>query len=290
MSELTFLNPLVKFRADAPSLFTSQVDGHIRSVVRKNAAALRIFIPDDARYDVLGNWYWMSEQSSRAIRLHYDENAPKSMFVACHTIRQIFPKISSGSTNTNTGQPRRLNHHSQRLTWKQEMNPGICYPPVKNYDIDYGAGGGPTQRQYVKYVPVGFVTTHSVMVGYLLWLVGFTGAHRFYMGRPLTGLLWALTFGLFGIGWIVDAFLIPSMAKDADQRYLYGNLDYNLAWVFFVFFGMFGVHRFYQMKIVTGILYLLTGGFFFIGLVYDAFTLNDQISESNWKQQNRYGF
>ena len=29
--------------------------------------------------------------------------------------------------------------------------------------------------------------THRKLIGYGLWLVGFTGAHRFYYGRPLTG-------------------------------------------------------------------------------------------------------
>ena len=29
--------------------------------------------------------------------------------------------------------------------------------------------------------------THSKFVGYLLWIFGFTGAHRFYYGKPVTG-------------------------------------------------------------------------------------------------------
>lgn len=35
--------------------------------------------------------------------------------------------------------------------------------------------------------------THSKVIGYLLWLVGFTGSHRFYYGRPVTGVIWFLT-------------------------------------------------------------------------------------------------
>ncbi|MEC8719654.1 MAG: NINE protein, partial [Verrucomicrobiota bacterium] len=34
------------------------------------------------------------------------------------------------------------------------------------------------------------MNTHSKLIGYLLWIVGFTGAHRFYFGKPLTGTLW----------------------------------------------------------------------------------------------------
>jgi MFS family permease len=33
--------------------------------------------------------------------------------------------------------------------------------------------------------------THSKTIGYLLWIFGFMGAHRFYYGRPLTGTLWS---------------------------------------------------------------------------------------------------
>ena len=44
--------------------------------------------------------------------------------------------------------------------------------------------------------------THSKLIGYLLWIFGFTGSHRFYFGRPVTGTLWFFTLGLLGIGWL----------------------------------------------------------------------------------------
>ena len=36
---------------------------------------------------------------------------------------------------------------------------------------------------------------------------GFLGAHRFYTGRYLVGVLYLVTFGAFGIGWLVDIVL-----------------------------------------------------------------------------------
>jgi TM2 domain-containing membrane protein YozV len=46
--------------------------------------------------------------------------------------------------------------------------------------------------------------THSKTIGYLLWIFGFTGAHRFYLGKLGTVLLWLFSGGLFGIGWLYD--------------------------------------------------------------------------------------
>jgi TM2 domain-containing membrane protein YozV len=123
--------------------------------------------------------------------------------------------------------------------------------------------------------------THSKVIGYILWLFGFTGSHRFYYGKPISGTIYFFTFGLLLIGWIVDLFLIPSMDRQADLRFESGRVDYNIAWVLLVFLGVFGIHRFYLGKWITGIIYLLTGGFFLVGVLYDFWTLNDQISEVN---------
>ena len=39
-------------------------------------------------------------------------------------------------------------------------------------------------------------------------VLGFFGAHRFYVGKVGTGFLYVFTAGLFGIGWIVDIFTV----------------------------------------------------------------------------------
>ncbi|MET1080422.1 MAG: TM2 domain-containing protein [Pseudomonas sp.] len=123
--------------------------------------------------------------------------------------------------------------------------------------------------------------THSKVMGYLLWILGFLGAHRFYYGKPLTGTLWFFTLGLLGIGWLIDLFLIPAMDREADLRFNAGATDYSVAWILLTFLGAFGVHRFYLGKWLTGLLYLCTGGLFLLGVLYDFWTLNTQVSLAN---------
>ncbi|MAT93406.1 MAG: hypothetical protein CME59_12465 [Halioglobus sp.] len=133
--------------------------------------------------------------------------------------------------------------------------------------------------------------THSVLLGYLLWIFGFIGSHRFYYGRQVTGVIWFCTLGLFLVGWIIDLFLIPSMARDADHRYIPGPVNYNLTWILLTFLGPLGLHRFYMGKIFTGLLYLCASGVFFtfplagliiaLGILYDFLTLNEQLSRVN---------
>jgi len=123
--------------------------------------------------------------------------------------------------------------------------------------------------------------THRKTVGYILWLFGFTGSHRFYYGKPVSGTIWFFTLGLLLIGWMIDLFLIPSMDRQADLRFRIGEIDYTVAWVLLTFLGFFGIHRFYMGKWVTGVLYLLSGGIFGFGYLYDLWTLNDQVSLIN---------
>ncbi len=60
-------------------------------------------------------------------------------------------------------------------------------------------------------------------IAYLLWcgcFVGVAGLHRIYNGKYGTGFLWLFTWGLLGIGQIIDLFTIPSMVEDANNRAL----------------------------------------------------------------------
>lgn len=123
--------------------------------------------------------------------------------------------------------------------------------------------------------------THSLVIGYVLWIFGFMGAHRFYYGKPVSGTLYFFTLGIFLVGWFIDLFLIPGLDRDADRRYASGTTDYTVAWLLLTFLGILGLHRFYLGKWATGLLWMCTGGLFLFGYLYDLWTLNEQVDEVN---------
>lgn len=72
--------------------------------------------------------------------------------------------------------------------------------------------GCPTQNYRPGYQPnrrTENCSPKSRLVALLLCIfLGTLGIHRFYVGKVGTGVIWLLTMGCFGIGWLVDVILI----------------------------------------------------------------------------------
>ena len=67
----------------------------------------------------------------------------------------------------------------------------------------------------------------SKMVALLLCIfLGGLGIHRFYVGKIGTGIIWLLTGGCFGIGYIVDIVMIAT-GKFTDKA---GNAFNRCRW------------------------------------------------------------
>lgn len=59
----------------------------------------------------------------------------------------------------------------------------------------------------------------DLVIAYLLWFfLGMFSMHRFYLRSPIVGLIYLVTGQLFGIGWIIDFFLIPGMVDRCNRE------------------------------------------------------------------------
>ncbi|NOZ35910.1 MAG: TM2 domain-containing protein [Chlorobi bacterium] len=59
----------------------------------------------------------------------------------------------------------------------------------------------------------------SKTTAYLLWFfLGIVSAHRFYLGKYGSAILYLLTLQLAGIGWIVDLFLLGGMVEQKNTK------------------------------------------------------------------------
>jgi TM2 domain-containing membrane protein YozV len=66
----------------------------------------------------------------------------------------------------------------------------------------------------------------SKLVAYVLWFfLGFISLHRFYLGKVGSGILYLVTFQLFGIGWLIDAFLLSGMVDNYNNEHRLNQLE-----------------------------------------------------------------
>uniref|UniRef100_A0A6S9LUP3 TM2 domain-containing protein n=1 Tax=Heterosigma akashiwo TaxID=2829 RepID=A0A6S9LUP3_HETAK len=61
----------------------------------------------------------------------------------------------------------------------------------------------------------------SLFVAYVLWAFsGCIGGHHFYLDRDIQAFVWWTTYGgLFGLGWLRDAWKIPQYVRQANEQH-----------------------------------------------------------------------
>lgn len=64
----------------------------------------------------------------------------------------------------------------------------------------------------------GPVSVGTAYVCLMFLSLGLLGVHRFYMGKVGTGILWLLTFGVFGIGYLYDFFTLETQVEEQNAR------------------------------------------------------------------------
>ena len=136
------------------------------------------------------------------------------------------PESASISDSVVTGdlhQGNVIHNHYHILNHSQNSNQGLD----KSQEITNSvATSNENIVPHNKTIPM----KKDVFIAYVLWLVaGIFGAHRFYLGKTKSGIAFVFTFGFFGIGWLIDAGLIPNLVHEANiplyqmERQSYSN-------------------------------------------------------------------
>ncbi|XP_063674084.1 uncharacterized protein LOC134811246 [Bolinopsis microptera] len=118
--------------------------------------------------------------------------------------------------------------------------------------------------------------------------LGWSGAHHFYLKRNLFGVIYLLSFGLFGIGWLYDLFRINSLLLDYELNFrgqaLLRHDDMKLlTWCL----GFTGLQHFILKRYACGFYFLFTFGGLGVGWLMDLFRIHLLTESYNLKGYQR---
>lgn len=172
----------------------------------------------------------------------------------------------------------------------------IGYPrQIPNYNTIYtganavpGPAFNPKLSQDANRILLADTTKKSLVESYLLWLVfGLLGAHHFYLRRTEWGILYFLTGGLMGCGWLIDLFRMPYLVSQVNNRSQDENSvkrkNISDTYTLWFPFGLLGFHHFYLENALLGGLYFITGGLFGIGWLVDLVRIPSLVKAANLK-------
>lgn len=121
-----------------------------------------------------------------------------------------------------------------------------------------------------------FLTDSITYKKFIIFQSIYPGFHHFYLNNKRIGILYLCTFGIFGIGWIIDAFLMPkhvNLAKSNSN--IFENILKSEMTVTCILAisptGLCGAHHYYLQNYYFGALYTFTLGIFGVGYIADWF-------------------
>ncbi|KAH9504066.1 hypothetical protein Btru_067666 [Bulinus truncatus] len=133
----------------------------------------------------------------------------------------------------------------------------------------------------------------SLCPAYALGLtpIGILGGHHYYLDRPVWGVLYSLTLGLVGVGWVFDWMRMPRLVSRVNQE-VHGKRAPNTktaddAYILWFVFGLLGFHHFYLGRPLWGMLYFFTMGLLGIGWLVDMCRIPFLVDEVNKLNEER---
>lgn len=139
-------------------------------------------------------------------------NMSKSGISTTVGIKGFSMNLNKKGAFLNTGIPGTGLSNREKLTSSSTNNNSIEQTPMQKY-----ADKELSDDQVKTFENEYQIKSKKLWISYILWLLlGFFGAHKFYLKETGSGLLYLFTAGLFGIGWFIDAFTLPQKVHSAN--------------------------------------------------------------------------